>query len=98
MSKFRSPADLLDDTLTVGRMIELLQQFDEFAPLVVSSDYGDLVHTEQIHNVGDCDVKECLESDMKESGYSRSGIAFDSYFEPEGGGADDDREVVVIRI
>ena len=106
MSKCKSPAALLNDTITVGRMIELLQRFDENAPLVVSSDYGDYCNTEQVHNVGDDDIVNGLESDMEKSGYSRSGVSFDSDqspcldYHPEFGYAmnDDDQDVVVIRL
>jgi hypothetical protein len=69
--------------MTVGQLIEALEDMPEDAVVVFSSDYGDICHTEQalvVRTVEELDESERLEA----SAYSHSGIAIESLDDDEG--------------
>lgn len=67
----------LENALTVGELIEELKMVDPAARVVFACDYGDICHTQQALTVETID--ELAEDEaLKESGYSKSGIAIES--------------------
>lgn len=60
--------------MTVGDLIERLQQLDAEAPVFFVCDYGDYCHTQQALPVNDVEVKQSSQFET-DSGYSNSGIA-----------------------
>ena len=63
MSKFR--------TITKAELVDRLQDLNDDAPIAFVSDYGDIVHTQQVHSIQGC-IDEVV---LEESGYSISGFA-----------------------
>jgi hypothetical protein len=82
---------MLKNTLTIYDLIstleELRDEYGEDTPVVVSSDYGDYTHTEQL-----LEISEISTTNPKNSGYSRSGFAFNDEELEEG-----KKLVIVIR-
>ena len=76
-------------TITVADLIDLLQDQDPDARVIVTCDYGDHSHTEQALAVRTAD--ETDEHALVKTAYSSSGYAIDQ--EQEDGGA----SVVVLR-
>lgn len=72
------------ETLTVGELKELLQEYDEDTLVVVSCDYGDRSNTQQAIALG-----EAVLMDLTETGYSDSGYKITQH----GGG---DEEVLLL--
>lgn len=64
------------NTLTVGQVRRLLADFGDDVPFVVTSDYGDRCHTEQIHYVKDeaFGTTRQLSLEVSKTGYSASGL------------------------
>jgi hypothetical protein len=58
-------------TITVGELIELLEDQDRDAQVIFKCDYGDICHTEQAIGISG----EVEEVEIAESGYSHSGYA-----------------------
>lgn len=90
--------------MTVGEMIEVLQQFDEDSLVLVVSDYGDISHTQQVQEVETVDeLGERHPEELVQSGYSRSGIAVSELSAEDVDGDDrygvvDGPDVVLIRL
>lgn len=57
-------------TLTVRKLMEMLEDLDGDLPVVISADYGDYCHTMQALS-----IDEVIECEVVESGYSGSGYA-----------------------
>jgi len=71
--------------LTVGQLIERLQELPEDATVLFVCDYGDHHHTAQVLPVADA-IEMGDEEYLTESAYSRSGMALES---TEDGSAED---------
>ena len=61
-------------TLTVGQLREMLEDYDENTPVFLGAEYGDYHHTVQALTI--TEVVEASEGQLAESGYSRSRVAF----------------------
>src|SRR5262245_17787558 len=64
---------LLEKCLTVGELIEELQGYDASLPVIFTADYGDYHHTEQALPL--LSISESYDCSLKESAYSKSGVA-----------------------
>ena len=63
----------LERAMTVADLIAELEQYDADAPVLFTCDYGDYHHTQQALPCQTVDQGDSR--DLKESGYSQSGIA-----------------------
>ena len=82
------------NTITVGELIELLQDQDPEAKVAFSSDYGDHCHTQQVLTIsGDVNSEALYESAYSDSGFS---VVKDSNDEDDAANADEDAEAVLI--
>jgi len=68
-------------TMTVGRLLELLDDFDDNTPVYFTCDYGDRGHTAQALPINKVD--ELDQSALVKTSYSSSGYAIDSFNETE---------------
>ena len=65
---------VLAESFTVRQLIETLQGMDPDARVLITSDYGDYHNTQQALPVRD--IEEHESDTLRESSYSKSGIAF----------------------
>lgn len=80
-------------TLTVRELIDLLEQEDEQALVIVTADYGDRSHTAQA-----LPIRGQLETvTVRESGYSASGFAIEDEDDPTASNDEDGDTYLVIR-
>jgi len=70
MIGINNKGDIMKKSITVKELIRLLENYDEDAQVILASDYGDRVHTQQVHFI-DSDIKEVAIGD---SAYSNSGF------------------------
>ena len=63
----------LETTLTVGELRDLLEDYDQDAPVLFACEYGDCGNT--IQALGVMDTEERSTNDLSESCYSQSGVA-----------------------
>jgi len=82
----------LDDAMTVGDLINHLNEFDPDAKVVFAIDYGDHSHTQQAIPVSYCECLDALEV-LAETAYSTSGICINESDDYDKG----IRNVVVIK-
>ena len=61
---------LKDQTMTVSDLIDYLKDFDDDAPVIFTSDYGDYWHTQQA-----LPIRDLGRANVQESSYSHSGHA-----------------------
>lgn len=61
----------LEQTITVEELIEALQEMDPKDRVVFASDYGDHMHTQQVHLIRG----NIVDYPVRESAYSSSGLA-----------------------
>jgi hypothetical protein len=90
--------------MTVGQLIEALQDMPEDAVVVFASDYGDICHTEQALIVRKIDEVDPSTERLEASAYSHSGIAIESldddegeYDEAERPATDETTRIVILR-
>jgi hypothetical protein len=81
MSKFR--------TITKAELIESLEDLNDDDAIAFASDYGDIVHTMQVHRIQGV-IDEAV---LEESAYSDSGFAIR---DPESDECDDEQQKVFI--
>ncbi|HEX4131452.1 MAG TPA: hypothetical protein VHZ24_15540 [Pirellulales bacterium] len=88
--------------MTVGQLIEALQDMPEDAVVVFASDYGDICHTEQALIVREIDEIDPATERLETSAYSHSGIAIESIVDAmdsddECPAADETTRIVILR-
>jgi len=76
---------VLHATMTAGELKRLIEDVDDDQPVLLCCDYGDISHTQQLLPIRD--ALGIQTSNIKTSGYSKSGIALIENDED-----DDDRE------
>lgn len=76
---------MLASCITVGDLISELEQYDRELPVILTADYGDHCHTEQALPL--LSISESAGCTLKESGYSKSGVAVEDHadedYDPE---------------
>jgi hypothetical protein len=84
-------------TITVRELIEDLEEQDPDMPVVFTSDYGDIVHTQQVHAItGSCEEEALTETAYSVSGWAVRDVDYNvDRDEPDG--EDDAPRVLVIR-
>jgi hypothetical protein len=65
---------LMKNTLTVGKLIDLLLPLDDDSPVVLASDYGDYIHTTQLVCIDEVSVINSRH--VEDTRYSDSGSCF----------------------
>jgi len=71
---------LMENTLTVAELIELLEDYDRDAKVVLVADYGDRSHTQQAIAIkGITSNMEDTELVLTETAYSKSGVEVAEY-------------------
>jgi len=66
--------NVMNRTMTVGQLREMLENYDENTPVFMTANYGDICRTIQALVIED--VVEASEGQLSESGYSHSGVAW----------------------
>jgi len=85
---------VMDDAMTVGQLLKVLDGLDKDTPVLFACDYGDRCHTMQALKVKSANT---FDSDvLHESAYSNSGVSFneDDFRELDDG--EEERVVVVL--
>ena len=87
---------VLEQSHTVRQLIEVLQGLDQDARILFTCNYGDYHRTQQALPI--TEVEEYQSTDLTDSGYSQSGIAFtgDQDAEPDEPREDDDDDETVV--
>jgi hypothetical protein len=85
---------LLTNTMTVAQIRAAIKGLPEDTPVVLASDYGDRNHTTQLLSLKD--VSKVYSTDLKETGYSETGVALKTEDEQDETRTDEAVRVVVL--